>query len=244
MSERKKMQPKASIGIGLITIGLIGIAIVGIFASTTSLNHSDRSNTSIGKTFNNMGKNNRSNTNNGIRPMGHVRSGSNSMMDSNNNRLSSAQVNSLIAQSERGVKINHSTNTIVYSSSKVSLVPLAAPAALHIPGMQWEIDGLINPTIVVPKGASVNVNLINADKGYMHGFEVINASPPFSQMAMRQGPRAFASSFIMPIPPENTLGQFSSSSTQFRAVSKGTYYYICPVPGHAALGMAGKFIVS
>ncbi|RMF30463.1 MAG: hypothetical protein D6752_04035, partial [Candidatus Nitrosothermus koennekii] len=29
----------------------------------------------------------------------------------------------------------------------------------------------------------------------------------------------------------------------FTADTPGTYYYICLVPGHAALGMQGKFIV-
>lgn len=240
------MKTKLGLGIGLIVIGIVGITIVGLSASSTSTNHpSYRSNTSKGKTFNKISRNSTSNNNNLIQPMGRVRSGSHSMMNSNSNsnRLSPTQVNSLIIQSERGVKIDRKTNTITYTTSQVFIVPLAAPAALHIPGMQWEINGLINPTVIVPKGATVKVDLINADKGYMHGFEVTTASPPFSEMAMRQGSRAFASSFIMPIPPENGYRQVSRS-TRFDTNSSGTYYYICPVPGHAASGMAGKFIVS
>jgi nitrite reductase (NO-forming) len=34
-----------------------------------------------------------------------------------------------------------------------------------------------------------------------------------------------------------------SGSTTFTAGAPGTYYYICTVPGHAALGMQGSFIV-
>lgn len=241
------MQVKPGIGIGLIVIGIVGATAVGLSTTPTPTKSiSGKSKTSLNSTYTNMARNrsggNNGNTN-GIRPMGRVGSRSNSMMGSNANRLSSAQVNVLVKHSEQGVKINHKANTITYTSSQVSIVPLAAPVALNIPGMQWEIDGLINPTVVVPKGAAVKINLINADKGYMHGFEVTTASPPFREMAMGQGSGTFSSSFIMPILPENASGQ-ASRSTQFNATTSGTYHYICPVPGHAALGMAGKFIVS
>ncbi len=154
-----------------------------------------------------------------------------------------AQVAKLVQQSEHGVTIDRTTNTITYHSTQDLLVPLAAPAALHIKGMQWEIDGLINPKVVVPQGAQITVDLVNADQGYMHGFEVTTARPPFREMAMMQGPAAFSGAFIMPILPETSQGQYHRS-TQFTATKAGTYSYICPVPGHAAQGMAGQFVVS
>lgn len=176
--------------------------------------------------------------------MGYVGSGGGGMMGAASGSVwTPAQVAKLVQQSEQGVTIDRTTNTITYHSTQDLLVPLAAPAALHIKGMQWEIDGLINPKVVVPQGAQITVDLVNADQGYMHGFEVTTARPPFREMAMMQGPAAFSGAFIMPILPETSQGQYHRS-TQFTATTAGTYYYICPVPGHAAQGMAGQFVVA
>ncbi|MDA8207284.1 MAG: hypothetical protein M0Z36_14575 [Thermaerobacter sp.] len=175
--------------------------------------------------------------------MGDVGFGGNMMGTASGSVWTSAQVSALVQKSERGVTIDRVTNTITYHSSHDLVVPLAAPAALHLPGMQWEIDGLINPTVVVPRGARVTVDLVNADQGYMHGFEVTKATPPFQEMAMMQGTAAFPGAFVMPILPETSHGQYHRS-TQFTAATAGTYHYICPVPGHAAHGMAGQFVVS
>ena len=154
-----------------------------------------------------------------------------------------AQVGQLVRQSAQQATIDHATNTVTYHGAHPVLVVLAAPAALHGPGMPWEIDGLINPTVVIPPGARVTVVLINGDQGDLHGFEVTTASPPFGEMAMMQGPVAFSGSFIPPIWPETGQGQYHRSTTFIAAVA-GTYHYLCPVPGHAEAGMAGTLVVS
>ncbi len=184
--------------------------------------------------------------NSGNHARGYVGSGNQGLMgDMSGGSLWPAhQVAKIVQQSERGVSIDRATNTITYHHSHDLLVPLAAPASLHIKGMQWEIDGLINPRVVVPQGAQVTVDLVNQDKNYRHGFEVTTAKPPFNAMAMMQSSQAFPGSFIMPILPLTNQNQFHHQSTQFTATKRGAYYYICPVPGHAALGMAGQFVVN
>lgn len=179
--------------------------------------------------------------------MGRVGSGGSSMMGGSTSAAAATwtprQVQQQVRTSERGVTINRATNTITYRGHHDLLVPLAAPAALHLKGMQWEIDGLINPTVVVPSGARVTVDLVNADQGYLHGFEVTTARAPFGEMAMMQGAVAFPGAFIMPISPESHGGA-PHAQTVFTTTASGTYSYICPVPGHAALGMAGTLRVS
>ncbi len=179
--------------------------------------------------------------------MGRVGSGGSDMMGSGTQAARAtwtpAAVQRAVRASEHGVTINRATNTITYHGRRDLLVPLAAPAALHLKGMQWEIDGLINPTVVVPLGARVTVVLVNADQGYLHGFEVTTARPPFGEMAMMQGAVAFPGGLIMPIPPESR-GAAPHAETIFTAAAAGTYSYICPVPGHAAMGMAGTLRVS
>lgn len=176
--------------------------------------------------------------------MDHAGSGRSGMMGATSGSVwTPAQVAQLVQKSEQGVTIDRTTNTITYHSAQDLLVPLASPTALHIKGMQWEIDGLINPKIVVPKGARITVDLVNADRGYTHGFEVTTARPPFHEMVMMRGSAAFSGAFIMPVLPETPQGQYHRS-TQFTATKAGIYSYICPVPGHAAQGMAGRIVVS
>ena len=217
------------IGIFLVTVGILG----GVTYAATQGSSISREMTSMFFYLGDHGTNQRSGSSFGAGGM---------MGGALGSVWTPSKVSALVKQSEKGVTLNKTTNTITYHSRHVLLVPLAAPAALHVSGMQWEIDGLINPTVVIPKGAHVTVDLVNADQGYMHGFEITTAEPPFIRMAMGQGSIAFARAFVMPIPPETTQGQYHRS-TQFAASKAGTYYYICPVPGHAAAGMAGRFIV-
>lgn len=153
-------------------------------------------------------------------------------------RITGAHLTALVRSSERGGVINRATNSLTYTASPVMIVALAAPTALRRPGLQWEIDGRINPTVIVPSHASVTVAVVNADKGYMHGFEVTTARPPFAWDAMRQGNLAFSGGFVHPLLPESH-GTFSLQRTTFRTTNSDTYEYICPVPGHAQHGMAG-----
>ena len=241
-----------TIGLGLLTIGAFGgvafAATQGTLVSSAPAGRMTNNNAGrMGGTGNgSMGgmdsAMNQSGRTSGI--MGVVSSGARGMLEMASAAVwTPTHVAALVRQSEEGVTIDRATNTITYHATQDLLVPQAAPAALHLKGMQWEIDGLINPTVVVPQGAHMTVDLVNADQGYMHGFEVTTAGPPFQEMAMMQGSAAFSGSFIMPILPETIQGQYHRS-TEFTAATAGTYHYICPVPGHAAHGMAGRFVVS
>jgi rusticyanin len=51
----------------------------------------------------------------------------------------------------------------------------------------------------------------------------------------------------MPLPPrterDTATASYFTRSASFTAAA-GTYHYLCPVPGHAAAGMFGTFVVS
>lgn len=95
---------------------------------------------------------------------------------------SNVQLRQLVKQGEVGATINKSVKTVVYTGTNVNLVALASPHG--VPNMTWEIDGLVNPTIMIPSGTKVDVTLVKPDWGYMHGFEVTATPPPYSQMPM------------------------------------------------------------
>lgn len=154
---------------------------------------------------------------------------------------SAAQLATTVRQGEQGAIINRRTDTVTYRGPTALIVALASPHGK--PNMTWEIDGLVNPTIVLPPGTEVTVDLVNTDWGYRHGFMVTTSPPPYPYMAMMGLPTQF---LLMPLPERTTqvlaTARYYTRQGHFRA-SRGIYYYLCPVPGHAARGMYGKIVV-
>ena len=138
-------------------------------------------------------------------------------------------------------RLAHRTGaTIYYSNSRVTVVALGSPGT-H-PGMYWQIDGVNRPTVSVPARSTITVDFADGDPGQVHGFELTTASPPYSRMAMMDGQVAASGAFVMPVPaPQGKL--WYATTTSFSAPPPGTYYIICPVPGHAQQGMWLRFIV-
>ncbi|OPG16133.1 hypothetical protein B2M26_08820 [Ferroacidibacillus organovorans] len=156
--------------------------------------------------------------------------------------LSSAELATTIRVGEQAARIDKKTNRIVYRGKNVNLVALASPHG--VPNMTFEVDGLVNPTLVVPAHARVTIELVNTDWGYMHGFEVTETPPPYSSMVMMGIQNDF---IVMPLPPRTTqnlqTAQYATR-TETLTLPAGTYHYLCPVPGHAATGMYGRLIVT
>lgn len=130
--------------------------------------------------------------------------------------------------------------TLSYSGHAVTVVALAAPGSR--PGMYWQLDGVDSVSVSVPSGAAVTVDFADGDPGYPHGFELTSAAPPYPHMAMMDAPIAAPGAFIMPVPPPDGA-QWHAATVTFAAPVPGTYYIICPVPGHAQQGMWAKFVV-
>lgn len=156
--------------------------------------------------------------------------------------INAGNVDALVRQGNVGATIDRKTNTVSYAGNSVTLVALASPHGA--PNMTWEIDGLVNPTVVVRSGTKVTVDLVNTDWGYLHGFELTTTPPPYAYMAMMG---AASNLLMMPLPARTTKSltnaAYHTSSATFTA-SAGTYYYLCPVPGHAQQGMHGVLQVT
>lgn len=164
------------------------------------------------------------------------------MMGTTDARLvNGSALTALVHGGDAGAVIDPAANTVRYTTSSVTLVALASPHGK--PNMTWEIDGLVNPTITVPAGARITVHLVNTDWGYMHGFELTTTPPPYPYMSMM----GIANDFlVMPLPERTTkdlaTARFYARTASF-TLAGGTYYYLCPVPGHAQQGMYGRLIV-
>ena len=149
-----------------------------------------------------------------------------------------------------------SNNTVLFASSNITLVILAmgVQRAINLTreqpptydsnnsGNAFVIDGLINPTLIIPKDAIVHIGFINLDSSEYHNVIMTATGPPYQYMPM-SAMNGIVS--MMPIiRPANYSGG-SASEYNYTVVfgNSGTYFYICMYPGHAQMGMYGKIIV-
>jgi plastocyanin len=105
--------------------------------------------------------------------------------------------------------------------------------------MRFRIAGMTDPTIKVPKGADVTVQLINGDNDMAHMWLVARGVPqggaePAGGWATVAGGR--------PLGDPTAAGQ-QAETIAFPAPPPGAYHYFCAFPGHAARGMEGRFVV-
>ena len=154
--------------------------------------------------------------------------------------ISPAEAQSLGDALPAGATADRTANRLVFTTNDVRFTVLASPA--DGPDMTFRIAGMADPTVVVPKGATVTVQFVNADADTAHGWLLTSARATFPYMAMMADPTAFAGAFAMPLGDPTAAGMPAETIT-FTASQPGQYTYLCPVPGHAQRGMHGGFEV-
>ncbi len=152
----------------------------------------------------------------------------------------------MIQSSSRGATIDPTTNTVRYSGTTVTLDVIAVQPGK--PDTTFEIAGLVDPTVEIPRGATVTLNLVNMDYGadMPHGLVITRFPPPYPYVAMPMmggGPSAGIPPLVARNEQDLQTATYAAGSTQFHATTPGVYYYLCQVPGHAQEGMYGKLIV-
>ena len=155
-------------------------------------------------------------------------------------RVSAAQAAALGSQVPAGAQVSKSANAVTVTTTTVRLTILASPAGG--PDETFRAAGLVNPRIIVPAGARVTIQLINADPDTAHGLVVTASDAAGSWMPMMTARPAFAGSALWFLGNPTAAGLHEGTLT-FTAATPGTYHYLCPVPGHAQKGMTGTFTV-
>jgi hypothetical protein len=101
------------------------------------------------------------------------------------------------------------------------------------------IDGLRNPTLIVPRRAVLHVLFVNEDDDMFHNIrfgKALKSYPNTMSFYMRQSTGA------QPL-PHKANGKLHGEMMILRAPSTpGQYAYLCTVRGHAHGGMAGTLI--
>ena len=155
-------------------------------------------------------------------------------------RVSAAQAAALGSQAPAGAQVNKAANTITFTTTMVRLAIVASPSGG--PDETFRVAGLVNPQIIVPAGARVTIELVNADPDTAHGLVVTASTATASWMPMMTARPAFAGSALWFLGNPTSAGMHEGTIA-FTAATPGTYRYLCPVPGHAQKGMSGTFIV-
>jgi rusticyanin len=102
---------------------------------------------------------------------------------------------------------------------------------------------MVNPTVVVPQGAHVTIQFVNADSDMAHGLVITAGNgAAASVMPMMTAAPAFSGAALWFL-GEATSAGMHTGTISFTATASGTYQYLCPVPGHAQEGMIGSFVV-
>jgi rusticyanin len=149
-----------------------------------------------------------------------------------------SQVKALSEQEPAGASIDTRTDTITFHTTTVSFTVVAiAPGK---PDMTFTIAGLTDPAIIVPRGARVTARFINNDTDEAHGWLITGSGPPFG-FGQPAAP-AIAGAYAGVIGDPTPAGDGANTIT-FTAGDAGSYDYICPMPGHAQMGMHGSFTV-
>ncbi len=154
-------------------------------------------------------------------------------------RVSPAEAARLGSQVPAGAVVSRAKHTITFTGQRVQVAVLASPA---MPREFFRVAGLADPTIVVPAGARVSIELINADDDMAHGLVVTANGAASSWMPMMTARPAFGGSALWFLGEPTPAGMHAGTLT-FTASAPGTYQYLCPVPGHAREGMEGSFVV-
>lgn len=149
-----------------------------------------------------------------------------------------------IHNSAPGATIDTADNSLTFTGTRIHLDVIAVQP--DKPDTTFEIGGLVDPTLHIPRGATVTLTLINMDYGQdmPHGLVLTRQAPPYPYMGtgMMGGGNG-----IPPLAARSTddlqTATYASGTLQFQATTPGTYYYVCQVPGHAQEGMYGKIIV-
>lgn len=154
-----------------------------------------------------------------------------------------------------------SNDSIVFTSHEIDIVVLTMghERAINLTGLTppsyaqhdvFVIYGLINPTLIIPSGATVRVTVINLDKDMYHNFVITPLSPPYPYNVMMMSGGMMGGGMMgkfitmMPLlPPANYNQGYAYEFSYTFTLQPGSYWYICTYPGHAEMGMYGEILV-
>jgi len=136
--------------------------------------------------------------------------------------------------------VSKAANAITVTTPTVRLAIIASPAGG--PDETFRVAGLVSPRIIVPSGARVTIQLVNADPGTAHGLVITAGNATGAWMPMMTAWPAFTGSALWFLGNPTSAG-LHEGTLIFTATATGAYHYLCPVPGDAREGMVGTLTI-
>ena len=118
--------------------------------------------------------------------------------------------------------LENPTESSVTSDAEFTLKTIAEGGKLLYIGVGGEIDGIINPELVVEPGTVVRIVLIDGD-GMVHDL--------------------FLPDFDVKLDYVRKIGDRTEIFLEVGEMQPGSYVYYCTLPGHRKAGQEGKLIV-
>lgn len=148
------------------------------------------------------------------------------------------------------------TGAVRFSGAQIE-IPIIAVEPGN-PDTTFEVHDKVNPTLIVPAGARLRFTLANADGGMPHALDVTASAPPYREvphLSMTKSSderektndssmmkKAVATTGVV-APNNGNKKRLAVRDTDWFTLKPGTYYYVCPIRGHAKQGMYGKLVV-
>jgi rusticyanin len=172
------------------------------------------------------------------------------------------------------VQIIKDNNTIIFHASKIDLPVFAYPnyqagvvTKRPIPSYDcnapcpsltqplldnmslsnsFTIYGLIEPSLVIPRNATIHVTFTNMDPTDHHSFVLTTFPPPYPEFIMQNmavgGEMVSMTPLIPPVNSNNMASVYRY--TVILQTTSNQMWYMCMFPDHAMMGMYGNITVS
>ena len=166
-----------------------------------------------------------------------VAEGSNFLLVSESSESVPVTQAKVLAASNHIQEAKVSNNTLTFRTHAVRIVVQSGPSNDML---SYRIGALRNPTLIVPRGASLNVLFVNADDDMYHNMRF----GPWLATYGSDNAHLEAASVGSPALPHKTEQLLHAERFTLRVPTMpGKYAYFCTVRGHAPGGMRGTVIV-
>ena len=126
-------------------------------------------------------------------------------------------------------------STLTFNDKEIRIVVLTGPADDMV---SYRIQGVRNPTLAVPAGATLKILFINVDTDMPHDLRFGHFTGPFAAV-VDVAETAGSSKLTF----KSADGTLQAEELVVKANSNGQYKYLCSVRGHARDGMWGHIAV-
>ena len=125
--------------------------------------------------------------------------------------------------------------TLTFTENEIRLVVTTGPGEDML---SFRIQGIRNPTLVVPSGATLKILYVNVDDDMKHDIRFGHVTAEFTT-----APDIIETAGADKLPPKSEDGEMQAEELVLKAKEDGVYKYFCSVSSHAKGGMWGNIAV-